>query len=106
MFVPKVNEKLLEDLEVMGLPKAQATRALHYSGTLIHYINKLRYVDWKLCVVFNFNVLELKYVILFLTKRQMLEGIPELHQSKTLLKLMYNGVLCKFTSGLFLQEKN
>ncbi|QCE04765.1 hypothetical protein DEO72_LG8g2804 [Vigna unguiculata] len=32
MSVPKVNEKLLEDLEVMGFPKAQATRALHYSG--------------------------------------------------------------------------
>ncbi|WVZ16730.1 hypothetical protein V8G54_009712 [Vigna mungo] len=32
MFVPKVNEKLLEDLEVMGFPKARATRALHCSG--------------------------------------------------------------------------
>ncbi|RDX99897.1 UBX domain-containing protein 1, partial [Mucuna pruriens] len=32
MAVPKVNEKLLEDLEVMGFPKARATRALHYSG--------------------------------------------------------------------------
>ncbi|RZB60394.1 UBX domain-containing protein 1 isoform B [Glycine soja] len=32
MAAPKVNEKLLEDLEVMGFPKARATRALHYSG--------------------------------------------------------------------------
>ncbi|TKY68639.1 UBX domain-containing protein 1-A [Spatholobus suberectus] len=32
MAVPKVNEKFLEDLEVMGFPMARATRALHYSG--------------------------------------------------------------------------
>ncbi|ESW06110.1 hypothetical protein PHAVU_010G020300 [Phaseolus vulgaris] len=32
MFVPTVNQNLLEDLEVMGFPKARATRALHYSG--------------------------------------------------------------------------
>ncbi|QCE10263.1 UBA-like [Vigna unguiculata] len=29
-----INEKLLEDLEVMGFPKAQATRALHYYAYL------------------------------------------------------------------------
>jgi len=45
MSVPKVNQKLLEDLEEMGFAKARATRALHYSGLLIHYITKLRYVD-------------------------------------------------------------
>ncbi|CAK8560167.1 unnamed protein product [Lathyrus sativus] len=32
MAVPKVNEKLLEDLQVMGFPHARATRALYYSG--------------------------------------------------------------------------
>ncbi|KAK2406185.1 UBX domain-containing protein [Trifolium repens] len=32
MAVPKVNEKLLEDLHVMGFPHARATRALYYSG--------------------------------------------------------------------------
>ncbi|KAK7286822.1 hypothetical protein RJT34_22092 [Clitoria ternatea] len=32
MAVPKVNEKLLEDLEQMGFPQPQATRALYYSG--------------------------------------------------------------------------
>ncbi|KAK7389372.1 hypothetical protein VNO78_24338 [Psophocarpus tetragonolobus] len=32
MAVPKVNEKLLEDLEEMGFPKARAIRALYYSG--------------------------------------------------------------------------
>jgi len=45
MFVPTVNQNLLEDLEVMGFPKGRATRALHYSGLLIHYTNILRYVD-------------------------------------------------------------
>jgi uncharacterized UBP type Zn finger protein len=39
MAVPKVNEKLLEDLQVMGFPHARATRALYYSGKLIHYMN-------------------------------------------------------------------
>ncbi|CAL5195502.1 unnamed protein product [Lathyrus oleraceus] len=32
MAIPKVNEKLLEDLEVMGFPHARATRALYHSG--------------------------------------------------------------------------
>ncbi|XP_027337098.1 UBX domain-containing protein 1-like [Abrus precatorius] len=32
MAVPKVNEKLLEDLEEMGFPQARAIRALYYSG--------------------------------------------------------------------------
>ncbi|XP_004510266.1 uncharacterized protein [Cicer arietinum] len=32
MAVPKVNVKLLEDLEIMGFPHARATRALYYSG--------------------------------------------------------------------------
>ncbi|KEH18195.1 putative PUB domain-containing protein [Medicago truncatula] len=32
MAVPKVNEKLIEDLEEMGFPHARATRALYYSG--------------------------------------------------------------------------
>ncbi|XP_057459223.1 uncharacterized protein LOC130749877 [Lotus japonicus] len=34
MAVPKVNEKLLEELEVMGFPQARATRALYYSGNV------------------------------------------------------------------------
>lgn len=50
MAAPKVNEKLLEDLEVMGFPKARATRAPHYSGSLIYHIDKL--VDMKImCTV-------------------------------------------------------
>ncbi|KAF5458211.1 hypothetical protein F2P56_022261 [Juglans regia] len=32
MAVPKVNNKMLEELEDMGFPKARAVRALHYSG--------------------------------------------------------------------------
>ncbi|KAI9077696.1 hypothetical protein K1719_032811 [Acacia pycnantha] len=32
MAVPKVDKKMLEELEAMGFPKAKATRALHYSG--------------------------------------------------------------------------
>lgn len=32
MVAPEVDQKLLEELEGMGFPKAQATRALHYSG--------------------------------------------------------------------------
>ncbi|XP_057472415.1 uncharacterized protein LOC130760993 isoform X1 [Actinidia eriantha] len=32
MAVPEVNKKLLDELEEMGFPLAQATRALHYSG--------------------------------------------------------------------------
>uniref|UniRef100_A0A2N9HXS2 UBA domain-containing protein n=1 Tax=Fagus sylvatica TaxID=28930 RepID=A0A2N9HXS2_FAGSY len=32
MPVPKVNTKLLEELEDMGFPRPRATRALHYSG--------------------------------------------------------------------------
>ncbi|KAM7465838.1 hypothetical protein LguiB_013400 [Lonicera macranthoides] len=32
MVVPEVNEKLLEELEAMGFPKARSTRALHYCG--------------------------------------------------------------------------
>ncbi|XP_062078113.1 uncharacterized protein LOC133782759 [Humulus lupulus] len=32
MAVPKVNESFLGELEAMGFPLAQATRALHYSG--------------------------------------------------------------------------
>ncbi|XP_054781774.1 uncharacterized protein LOC129288970 isoform X2 [Prosopis cineraria] len=32
MAVPKVDKKMLEELEVMGFPKAKATRGLHYSG--------------------------------------------------------------------------
>ncbi|KAG2711978.1 hypothetical protein I3760_04G103800 [Carya illinoinensis] len=32
MAVPKVNNKMLEELEDMGFPKARAIRALHYSG--------------------------------------------------------------------------
>ncbi|XP_040993637.1 LOW QUALITY PROTEIN: chromatin assembly factor 1 subunit A [Juglans microcarpa x Juglans regia] len=32
MVVPEVDKKLLEELEAMGFPTAQATRALHYSG--------------------------------------------------------------------------
>ncbi|KAL1340964.1 uncharacterized protein LOC107464602 isoform X1 [Arachis duranensis] len=32
MAVPKVNEMLLQDLEEMGFPRSQATRALYYSG--------------------------------------------------------------------------
>lgn len=34
MAVPKVNKKMLEDLEDMGFPKARAIRALHFSGEL------------------------------------------------------------------------
>ncbi|XP_024167189.1 UBX domain-containing protein 1 isoform X2 [Rosa chinensis] len=33
MAVPRVNKKLLQELESMGFPTARATRALHYSGT-------------------------------------------------------------------------
>ncbi|EEF34340.1 ubiquitin-associated uba/ubx domain-containing protein, putative [Ricinus communis] len=33
MVAPVVDQKLLEELEEMGFPKARATRALHYSGT-------------------------------------------------------------------------
>lgn len=36
MAVPKVNNKMLEELEDMGFPKARAIRALHYSGELIY----------------------------------------------------------------------
>ncbi|GMP55566.1 hypothetical protein CsSME_00020341 [Camellia sinensis var. sinensis] len=32
MVVPEVDQKLLEELEGMGFPKARAIRALHYSG--------------------------------------------------------------------------
>lgn len=32
MAVPNVNNKMLEELEDMGFPKARAIRALHYSG--------------------------------------------------------------------------
>ncbi|KAL6208955.1 hypothetical protein ACLB2K_019898 [Fragaria x ananassa] len=32
MAVPRVNKKLLQELESMGFPTARATRALHYSG--------------------------------------------------------------------------
>ena len=32
MAVPEVNKRLLDELEEMGFPLAQATRALHYSG--------------------------------------------------------------------------
>ncbi|KAF4370267.1 hypothetical protein G4B88_012951 [Cannabis sativa] len=32
MYVPKVNESFLNQLESMGFPLAQSTRALHYSG--------------------------------------------------------------------------
>ncbi|XP_048226979.1 vicilin-like seed storage protein At2g18540 [Ricinus communis] len=32
MVAPVVDQKLLEELEEMGFPKARATRALHYSG--------------------------------------------------------------------------
>ncbi|XP_039138191.1 vicilin-like seed storage protein At2g18540 [Dioscorea cayenensis subsp. rotundata] len=32
MVVPEVDQKILEELESMGFPKARATRALHYSG--------------------------------------------------------------------------
>lgn len=32
MVVPEVDQKLLEELEGMGFPKAKATRALHFSG--------------------------------------------------------------------------
>ncbi|XP_028058315.1 UBX domain-containing protein 1-like isoform X1 [Camellia sinensis] len=32
MVVPEVDQKLLEELEGMGFPKARATRALHYSA--------------------------------------------------------------------------
>ncbi|XP_028765265.1 UBX domain-containing protein 1-A-like isoform X2 [Neltuma alba] len=32
MAVPKVDKKMLEELETMGFPRAKATRALHYSG--------------------------------------------------------------------------
>ncbi|KAF8019114.1 hypothetical protein BT93_H3867 [Corymbia citriodora subsp. variegata] len=32
MAVPVVNQKLLEQLEIMGFPLGQATRALHFSG--------------------------------------------------------------------------
>ncbi|PSS34857.1 Ubiquitin carboxyl-terminal hydrolase [Actinidia chinensis var. chinensis] len=34
MVVPEVDQKLLEELEGMGFPKAKATRALHYSGNV------------------------------------------------------------------------
>ncbi|THG19383.1 hypothetical protein TEA_000909 [Camellia sinensis var. sinensis] len=34
MVVPEVDQKLLEELEGMGFPKARATRALHYSGNV------------------------------------------------------------------------
>ncbi|KAJ0969655.1 hypothetical protein J5N97_022532 [Dioscorea zingiberensis] len=32
MVVPKVDQKMLEELESMSFPIARATRALHYSG--------------------------------------------------------------------------
>ncbi|KAK4270208.1 hypothetical protein QN277_023274 [Acacia crassicarpa] len=32
MAVPKVDKKMLEELDAMGFPKAKATRALYYSG--------------------------------------------------------------------------
>ncbi|KAF2288893.1 hypothetical protein GH714_022617 [Hevea brasiliensis] len=32
MVAPEVDQKLLEELEGMGFPKARATRAIHYSG--------------------------------------------------------------------------
>lgn len=35
MVAPEVDQKLLEELEGMGFPKARATRALHYSGKAI-----------------------------------------------------------------------
>ncbi|KAL7174804.1 hypothetical protein ACSBR1_043864 [Camellia fascicularis] len=34
MVVPEVDQKLLEELEGMGFPKARATKALHYSGNV------------------------------------------------------------------------
>ncbi|KAG5560666.1 hypothetical protein RHGRI_003858 [Rhododendron griersonianum] len=34
MVVPEVDQKLLEELEGMGFPKAKATRALHFSGNV------------------------------------------------------------------------
>ena len=34
MVVPEVNKNILEELEAMGFPTAQATRALFYSGEL------------------------------------------------------------------------
>lgn len=34
MVVPEVNQKLLEELEAIGFPKAKATRALYYSGNV------------------------------------------------------------------------
>ncbi|OAY55345.1 MAP7 domain-containing protein 2 [Manihot esculenta] len=34
MVAPEVDQKLLEELEGMGFPKARATRALHYSGNI------------------------------------------------------------------------
>ena len=37
MVVPEVDQKILEELEGMGFPKARATRALHYSGKNIAF---------------------------------------------------------------------
>ena len=51
MVVPEVNEKLLEELEAMGFPKARSTRALHYCGECIAF--KYRHADYCLaeCVI-------------------------------------------------------
>ncbi|PRQ25505.1 putative peptide-N(4)-(N-acetyl-beta-glucosaminyl)asparagine amidase [Rosa chinensis] len=38
MAVPRVNKKLLQELETMGFPTAWETRALHYSGGFLVYI--------------------------------------------------------------------
>ncbi|RRT68936.1 hypothetical protein B296_00013246 [Ensete ventricosum] len=37
MVVPEVDSDLLGQLESMGFPTARATRALHYSGTILLY---------------------------------------------------------------------
>jgi hypothetical protein len=41
MPVPKVNTKLLEELEDIGFPRPRATRALHYSGQSILILDRV-----------------------------------------------------------------
>ncbi|GMP55563.1 hypothetical protein CsSME_00020341 [Camellia sinensis var. sinensis] len=47
MVVPEVDQKLLEELEGMGFPKARAIRALHYSGSELARRKKRKRSVWK-----------------------------------------------------------
>lgn len=53
MVVPKVNEKLFEELKAMGFSEARATRALHYSSQCYMPFVIYSYVPYSSCLLLH-----------------------------------------------------